>query len=306
MWRKILNRFIATIIVLIGVSVIAFALVRLGGGDPAALVLPDTATEEQIEEQRVKMGLDKPLVVQYVTYISNVLHGDLGYSYHYNMNVSKLIAYRLPNTARLALFSLIISLLWSVPLGLIAGIKKGTPIDSFAMLFAIVGQSMSTVWLSLMLILIFGVKLKWLPTQGYESFKNIIMPGICQGFAFSANVTRMLRSGMIDVLQEDHITATRARGIGKFKVYTKYALKNALVPVITIIGSQFGFLMAGSILIESVFGWPGVGELMMTAISSRDYQLVQSILLISAFIFVICNLLADIAYTLIDKRIEFN
>lgn len=306
MWRKILNRFFATIIVLIGVSIIAFALVRLGGGDPARLVLPDTATEEQVQEQRTKMGLDQPLITQYFTYIKGVLQGDLGYSYHFNMSVSKLIAFRLPNTARLAFFALLCALIWSIPLGLIAGIKRGTPADTFAMLFAIVGQSMSTVWLSLMLILIFGVKLKWLPTQGYESFKNLIMPGICMGFAFSANVTRMLRSGMIDVLQEDHITATRARGIQKIQIYCKYAFKNALVPVITIIGSQFGFLMAGSILVETVFGWPGLGELMMTAISARDYQLVQSILLISALIFVICNLIADLAYTLVDKRIEFN
>lgn len=306
MRKKLLNRLVQTIIVLIGVSVIAFGLVRLGGGNPAALCLPDTATEEQIRAQEIKMGLDKPIVIQYFTYIKGVLQGDLGYSYRFNKEVSRLIAFRLPHTALLAGFSLLLALLWSIPLGMIAGINRGTPADSFAMVFAIIGQSMSTVWLSLMLILVFGVKLKWLPTQGADSFKNIIMPAICQGFSFSANVTRMLRSGMIDVLQEDHITATRARGIRKLKIYVKYAFKNALVPVITIIGSQFGFLMAGSILIESVFGWPGIGELIMTGISSRDYQLVQSCLLVSAFIFVICNLLSDLAYTAVDKRIEFN
>lgn len=306
MLKSIIRRFISTIIVLIGVSIIAFVLVRLAPGDPALQMLPATATEEQIEAMHIKMGLDKPIVVQYFTYMAGVLKGDLGYSYHYNMNCSELILNRLPQTARLTLYALIIVLVISIPLGLVAGVKKGSAIDTFSMFFALLGQSLSPVWLGLLMILIFAVYLGWLPSQGYESLKHIIMPSICLAFGFCSLVTRMLRSGMIDVLQEDYITATRARGISKMQVYVKYAFKNALLPIITVLGSQIGTMMAGSMVVEQIFGWPGLGQLTVDAINYRDFQLVQSILLVSAFIFVLCNLICDILYTFVDKRIKFN
>lgn len=306
MLKNLFRRLISTIVVLIGVSILAFVLVRLAPGDPALQMLPATATEEQIENMHIRMGLDKPLVVQYFTYMGNVLKGDLGYSYHYQMNCSDLILRRLPETAKLTFYALIIVLVISIPLGLVAGVKKGSAIDTFSMFFALLGQSLSPVWLGLLMVLIFGVYLGWLPTQGYESFKHVIMPSVCLAFGMCSLVTRMLRSGMIDVLQEDYITATRARGISRIQVYIKYAFKNALLPIITVLGSQIGTMMAGSMVVEQIFGWPGLGQLTVDAINYRDFALVQSILLISATIFVACNLICDILYTMVDSRIKFN
>ncbi|MBU9726295.1 ABC transporter permease [Diplocloster modestus] len=306
MFKKILRRLALTLIVLVGVTIIAFALVRLAPGDPAVQMLPATATQEQIDNMRTRMGLDQSYVVQYFMYIGNLLKGDLGYSFHFNMDCGPLILSRLLNTAKITVIGVIIALIISIPLGLVAGIKRGSALDTCATAFALCGQAMSPVWLCLLMILIFSVGLKWLPTQGVGSWKNMVMPSLCVGFAFCSLVTRMLRSSMIDVLQEEYITATRARGVSKFQVYVKYAFKNAILPIVTISGAQLGILLCGSMVIEQIFNWPGLGQLTVTAISSRDFQLVQSILLIVAVIMVVCNLIVDILYTFIDKRISFN
>ncbi|MCI7380814.1 MAG: ABC transporter permease [Hungatella hathewayi] len=300
------KRVISMIVVLIGVTIIAFTLVRLTPGNPAAAMLPDTATEEEVAAMAATMGLDKPYAVQYVNYLKGILKGDLGYSYKFGMPVTELIAKRLPQTAKLTIVALVVTVIFSISLGVISGIKKGSVIDVFSIFFSLAGQSVAPVWLSLMMILLFGVTLGWLPTQGNVGIKCMIMPAIALGFQFSALVTRMTRTGMVDVLQEDYITATRARGISKVKVYTIYALKNALLPVVTVVGSQVGHMLAGSAIVESVFGWPGMGQLLVTAINSRDLQLVQSLLLVSAFIIAIVNLMVDILYTFIDPRISFN
>ena len=302
----IAGRLLSTIIVLLGVTLIAFLLVRLGGGDPARMIAGDMATPEEVELLRERMGLDQPYILQYFTYVKGLLQGDLGYSWNYQMPVTTIIANRLPQTAVLAVFALLIAVVIAIPLGMISGIKKGSAVDAFSMFFAIIGQSMSPVWMGLLAIMIFSVQLQWLPSQGMDGFKTWILPGICLAFQFSAMMTRLMRSGMIDVLQEDYITATRARGIGKGKVYLKYAFKNALLPIITILGTSFGTMMAGSMVIENIFGWPGLGQLLVQAINVRDYALVQSILLISALIFVVCNLVADVVYTFVDPRISFN
>jgi ABC-type dipeptide/oligopeptide/nickel transport system permease component len=270
------------------------------------MLLPVDATEAQVEAQREKMGLNDPWVVQYLAYMGGIFQGDFGYSYAYNMEIGELISKRLPNTVILARAGTFMCLLLSVPLGLIAGIKKGSIVDTIAMFFALLGQSLSPVWIAVVMILVFSVKLHWFPSQGIGTFKHLVMPAICLGFGFTSMVTRMLRSGMVDTLQEDYITATRARGISRFQVYTKYALKNALLPVVTVVGTQIGAMLAGSVVIETIFGWPGFGQLLVKGINSRDFQLVQSCLLIAAFIFVMCNLIVDILYTFIDKRVSFN
>jgi ABC-type dipeptide/oligopeptide/nickel transport system permease component len=222
------------------------------------------------------------------------------------MDCAELIFTRLAMTAEITFIGVILAFIISIPLGVIAGIKKGSSIDTIAMGFALCGQAMSPVWLCLLMILIFSVSLGWLPTQGIGTIKHLIMPSICVGFTFCSLLTRMLRSGMIDVLQEDYITATRARGMGRYPVYMKYALKNAMLPIVTISGAQLGKLLCGSMVIEQIFSWPGLGQLTVTAISNRDFQLVQSILLVVALIMVVCNLVVDILYTFIDKRISFN
>lgn len=306
MSKIIIRRLCYTILVLLGVSIITFILVRLAPGNPARLMLPDGASEAQVAEMEIAMGLDKPLYYQYFHYLSDIIQGDLGTSIFYKKPCAELIFGRLPATAQLTGAALLFSLVVALPLGLVAGIKKGSTVDFISMFFALLGQSMSQVWLGLLLILIFGVTLGWLPTQGMGGISYLILPAITAGMQLSALVTRMLRSGMIDVLQEDYITAARARGISKMKIYTKYALKNAILPVVTVVGSQIGVMLAGSIVTEQIFGWPGLGSLTVQAIGLRDFPLVQSILLVIAFIFVMVNLLVDILYTFIDPRIKIN
>jgi ABC-type dipeptide/oligopeptide/nickel transport system permease component len=304
--KKIINRLIASIFVLLGVTILSFVLMRLGGGDPAVMMAGAMATPEEVEEYRIRMGLDKPLIAQYISYMYGLLDGDLGFSWNYNMKITELLAARVAQTMRLSLFGFSIACVFSIVLGVIAGIHRGSGIDFVAMFFAIIGQSMSVVWLGFMLILIFGVTLGWLPTQGIGGLKFMIMPGACIGFGFAANQTRLMRSGMVDVLREDYVTATRARGISKGVTYFKYALKNAMLPIVTNIGTEFGMLLAGAIVVENIFNWPGMGQLIVQAINMRDYQLVQSILLLSSILLVLCNLLADILLTVVDPRISFN
>lgn len=304
--RFMMKRFVSAVIVIFGVTIVAFALMRLAPGNPAALMLPDNATAGQIAAVEVKMGLDKPLVQQYIIYITDVLHGNLGTSIFFNRSCAELIFGRLPATGLLTFAAVFVSILVSFPMGIISGIKKGSAIDFGSMVFALLGMSMSQVWLGLLFILFFGVYLGVLPTQGYGSFRNLILPALTLGLPLAALVTRMLRSGMYEVLQEDYITATKARGIGNFKIYTKYALKNALLPTITIIGMQIGQLLAGAIIVEQVFGWPGLGSLTVKAINMRDFPLIQSILLVSATLFVLINILVDIIYVVVDPRMSLN
>lgn len=306
MKNNIIKRLFFSVFVLIGVTIIAFSLMRLGGGDPASLMAGALASEEEIQDFRVRMGQDQPYWVQYITYVKGLLCGDLGFSWNYNAPVSEVLGVRIVQTLKLSLFGFSIACIFSIILGIIAGINQGSGIDFGAMFFAIIGQSMSIVWLGFMLILIFGVNLKWLPTQGLGGLRHMIMPGMCVGFGFAANQTRLMRSGMVDVLREDYIVATRARGITKTRTYFKYALKNALLPIVTNMGTQFGRLLAGMVVVENIFNWPGMGQLIIQAINMRDYQLVQSILLISSILLVLSNLVADIVYTIIDPRITFN
>lgn len=306
MKKKLLKRLFASIFVLIGVTIISFMLVRLGGGDPARLLAGALATDEEVADYRIRMGLDQPYIVQYFDYLCGLLKGDLGYSWSFSMPVADLLATRIPQTLALSLFGFGWACIFSIILGIIAGIKQGTAVDFAAMFFAIVGQSMAQVWLGFMLILIFAVNLGWLPSQGIGGIEHMIMPGLCIGFGYAAQQTRLMRSGMVDVLREDYITATRARGVSSNKTYFKYALKNALLPIVTNIGSQFGRIFAGAVVVENIFNWPGMGQLIITAINQRDYQLVQSILLVSAAMLVFCNLLADIVYTIVDPRISLN
>lgn len=304
--RFMAKRLLSAIIVLFGVSVVAFTLMRLAPGNPAALMLADNATPEQIAAVEVKMGLDKPLIQQYLIYMSDVLHGDLGTSIFFNRSCGELIFGRLPATGILTFSAVLVSIFISFPMGIISGIKKGSVIDFGSMVFALLGMSMSQVWLGLLFILFFGVYMGILPTQGYGAFRNLILPALTLGLPLAALVTRMLRSGMYEVLQEDYITATKARGISNWKVYTRYALKNALLPTITIIGMQIGQLLAGAIIVEQVFGWPGLGSLTVKAINMRDFPLIQSILLVSAALFVAINILVDIIYVVVDPRMSLD
>lgn len=301
--RFILKRLLMTLLILFAVSIIAFALIRIAPGNPAMMVLPDGASQEAIKAMEVKLGLDQPIVVQYFRYIGGVLKGDLGTSIIYKLPVKDLIFQRLPATFKLTIITMLVCLLISIPLGIVAGSRQGTIVDFLATMFALLGQSMSTVWMGILVIYIFAVKLKWFPAMGYGTWKTFILPAMTLGYPVAAQVTRMGRSGIIDVLKEDYITATYAKGISRAVVYTKYAFKNALIPIVTIVGMQIGIYLAGAVVVETIFAWPGFGQLIFQAVGTRDYPLVQSCLLVSAALFAIVNMLVDIVNSFIDPRI---
>lgn len=301
--KFIIKRLIMTLFILFFVSIIAFALIRIAPGNPAMMVLPDGASAEAIRAMEIKLGLDQPLIVQYFRYIGGGLQGDLGTSIIYKLPVKDLILQRLPATFKLTVITMIVCLVISIPLGIIAGSRQGTLLDFLATMFALLGQSMSTVWMGILVIYIFAVKLELFPAMGYGTWQNYVLPALTLGYPVAAQVTRMGRSGIIDVLKEDYITATYAKGISKAVVYTKYAFKNALIPIVTIVGMQIGIYLAGAVVVETIFAWPGFGQLIFQAVGNRDYPLVQSCLLVSAALFAIVNMLVDIINSFIDPRI---
>lgn len=302
--KYLVKRIGQTLIVLFFVSIFAFCIIRIAPGNPARMVLPDGATEEQVAAMEVKLGLDKPLYEQYFLYMSGVLKGDLGTSATYKTPCKDLIFARLPATVRLAVATYLIALLIAIPLGILAGSHQGSVSDLIAMFFALIGQSMAPLWLGVLLMFIFAVKLKLLPSMGYGGLAFIIMPAFALGYPNASQITRLCRSSMIDILHEDYITATYAKGMSARKVNTKYAFKNALIPIVTMVGMDFGVLLTGAVVIETVFAWPGIGQLSYQAIGNRDYQLVQSILLVSASIIALVNLCVDIINSLIDPRVS--
>ncbi len=306
MLHFLLKRLWQAILVLIGVSIISFSLIHLTPGNPARLMLPDGATLDQVAMMEKRLGLDRSLPEQYITYMKDVLRGNLGNSLFYAQPCSNLIFGRLPATAILTFVAVLLSLAISLPLGLIAGTKRGTGVDVGAMLFALLGQSMSPIWIGLVLILVLAVNLHWLPALGYGKLVNFVMPAITLGTPMAALVTRMMRSGMIEILQEDYITSTYAKGMSKLTVVCKYAFKNAIIPVITIIGIQIGSFLGGAVATEQIFGWPGIGTLTIQAINLRDFPLVQAILLVVSSLFVFVNLVVDILYTIADPRLNLN
>lgn len=302
MLKYIVKRLMLSCLVLVVVVFIAFFLIRLVPGDPILTMIGANATDAEIEAARVAYGFDKPIIVQFGIFARNALHGDLGQSIFYKMSCMKLIKMRFGATLQLAIGTVAFALLISLPLGIVAGVKKGSIADICASFVAILGNALSPVWVGLLMILLFGVKLRWLPTQGYGTFSALIMPSLSAGLGMSSYVLRQLRSSLFSTLQEDYITATFARGVKRSKVYCKYALKNAILPVITVVGFSLAVALSGSAVIEAVFSWPGIGSLMVAALGSRDYPLIQACIIVSTVIFVIGNLLVDIAYTIADPR----
>lgn len=302
--RYILKRIGQTLIVLFAVSILAFILIRLAPGNPAMMILGDSATPEDIAAMEVKLGLDQPLHIQYIKYMLDVFRGDFGESIIYNRSVVSLIASRLIVSLKLSMAALFFSLIISIPIAILAGTHQGKFIDFFAMAFAVLGQSMPTVWLGILNILFFSVVLGVLPAFGYEGMASLILPAMTLGYPFAAVVTRMGRSGMIDVLREDYITATIAKGIPRHTVYLKYAFKNAMIPIVTLVGLQIGHFLGGAVVCETMFGMPGIGQLLNLSVGNRDYFVVQALLLLIASAFAILNLLVDIVNALIDPRIR--
>ena len=293
-----------TVIVLIGISMISFFFIHLSG-DPVMLMLPADASKQEIETLRQQLGFNDPIYKQYLRFAYKAVQGDFGNSLYYKVPVMGLLLNRLPASLELALAAMLISLLVAVPIGIISAVRRGSLLDTGSMLGALFGLSMPHFWLGIMMILLFSVELGWLPTSGRGTWAQLIMPSLALGMSLMAMFARLTRSVMLEVLGLDYIRTARSKGLREHLVIYKHAFKNALIPLVTVAGMQFGFLLGGTVIIETVFAWPGVGRLVVQAIFNRDYPLVQAIVLVLAVIFVAVNLLVDMLYMYLDPQISY-
>ena len=300
----ILGRLAQAIIVMTLVVLIVFSLMFLSG-DPALLLMPPDATRADIEEFRRQMGFDQPMWHQFLHFAGRIALGDFGRSWRFQEPALPVVLERLPVTMELAIAALLLSLVIAIPIGVLSAIKRNSKVDGAAMVLALLGQSVPGFWLGLMLILVFSVQLGWLPTSGRQGWQYLILPAVSLGLALAGRNARLVRSCMLEVLNEDYIRTARAKGLPEWRVINKHALKNALLPIVTVIGLELGFLLGGTVVIETVFSWPGVGLLAVQAISGRDYPVAQAVILISSVFFVLINLAVDLLYTWLDPRISF-
>ncbi len=298
------RRLLLTIPVLFGIATLVFALVHLVPGDPAVSMLGEGATGEDIAALRTRLGLDRPLLVQYGHYLTGVLHGDLGNSFRLNTPVARVILTTIPRTLLLAIASMVVASTFAIPLGMVAAIFKGRWPDQTAMTFAVLGLSLPAFWVGPMLAWGFAVGLGWLPVSGYGRWSHIVLPSLTLGLSLAAILARMTRTTLLDELRELYVLAARARGASRIRAIVRHAFRNSLVPIVTIVGLQFGAVLTGSIITETIFAWPGVGRLLITAINTRDYPLVQGCILWIAVIYVGVNLVTDLLYGWLDPRIR--
>jgi peptide/nickel transport system permease protein len=305
MARYIARRLVHTVFVLLAVSVVIFLLLRLTPGDPARMVLGDAADPQLVEAVRRDLGLDKPLPVQYVIFLSGLLRGDLGNSIAQKTPTLPLVMARAPATLQLALAAFLIGTLVAVPVGIISAYWRESVLDYVASFLALVGQSMPVYWSGAMLVLIFSVNLQMLPSSGRGTPLHLILPAVTLGAYVMALTMRLVRSGMLDTLGEDYVRTARAKGLSERKVLFAHAFRNMAIPVITVMGLQLGGLLGGAVVTETVFAWPGLGSLATEAITTRDYPLVQAIVLVVSAIFVFLNLGVDLLYAFLDPRIRY-
>ncbi|HYE82336.1 MAG TPA: ABC transporter permease [Clostridia bacterium] len=312
MLNYFLKRLLQLIPVLIGVSIVVFLMIYLIPGDAAEVIGGPTATAEEVVNIRIKLGLDRPMHEQYFKYLSGVLKGDLGYSFQTGQAVSEAIRTRYANTFNLAIFSVLIAALIGVCAGIIAAVKQNSWFDYLSMSIATLGISAPTFWIGLLLIVVFCVQLKILNISGFngqiwtrEGFTAMILPAATLGFNSAAMIARMTRSSVLEIIHQDYIHTARAKGLNEKIVILKHALKNALIPIVTVIGVNFGSLLGGTVVVESVFAINGIGRLMVQAINARDFPMVQGTVLIVASTFVLINLLTDMLYAVIDPRISY-
>jgi len=304
MFRIILARLVSTVIVVFGVASLVFLLIHFVPGDPVDMMLGENAQMADREALRESLGLNRPVGIQLLHYFSNLLQGDLGTSLHSREPVVQMLAERLPATAELAMASLLISCLIAFPLGIIAALNKGKTWDKTAMGVSLLGVSIPNFLLGPVLILIFSIYLGWLPVSGREGLDSMVLPAITLGTALAAVLSRMIRSTLLEVLQEDFIRTARAKGDSHYQVVIRHALPNAMLPIITLLGLQLGVLLGGAVITETVFSWPGIGKLTIDSIMKRDYPVVQGCVLLISLTYVIVNMLTDLLYAWIDPRIR--
>jgi len=304
MLKYILRRILLMVPVILGVSIIIFTIMSFASGDPTVLMLGEGASEEAVAELRAELGLDDPIPVQYFNYVKKALHGDLGRSYGNNQPVAKEVALRFPNTLRLTIVGTLLSILIGVPIGIISAVKQYSWMDNTSTLFALVFTAMPSFWLGLLLMLIFALRLDFFPATGSETWQHFILPSITLAAASMAMLIRMTRSTMLEVIRQDYIRTARAKGASEFRVVMGHAIRNAMLPIVTAIGLNFGRQLGGAIVIETVFNISGIGLLMVNGIASRDTPMVMAAVMLAAIMASLVNLLVDVLYTFIDPRIK--
>ena len=305
MLRFLIRRLLLTIPVLIGVATLVFSLIHLIPGDPVEAMLGDSAPPQDVAALRERLGLNRPLYAQYVSFMTGAVSGDLGTSIRTNQKVVAAIAERMPATIELALASMVVAVLIAIPLGIIAAVWAGTGVDHAATTLALVGISMPTFWLGPLLAIIFSVSLGWLPVSGRGTLAHVVLPAITLGAPLSAVLARITRASVLEELGELYVLAARARGVSRGRAVLTHAFRNSLIPIVTVLGLQIGAVLTGAVITETIFSWPGVGRLLIQSISARDYPAVQGCILLIAITYVSVNLLVDVAYGFLDPRIRY-
>jgi peptide/nickel transport system permease protein len=304
--RYLVRRFVTSLVVMLGVTTIVFLLQRLIPGDPVEIYLGEQATAVDKERLRKERHLDEPLVVQFGYFLKSVADGSLGRPlYQKGRTVSELIFRRYPATLRLAGAAILVAILIALPLGVLAALKQHTLFDHLAMTVSLLGIAVPVFWLGPLLLLLFAVKLGWLPVSGdEEGLRSLILPAITIGLALAAMLSRMTRASMLEVIREDYVTTARMKGVSERAVIWKHALRNATIPILTVLGVQFGTALGGAVITENVFGWPGIGTLLIESIRARDYDVVQGCVLVISASYVVVNLLTDLVYAWVDPRVR--
>jgi ABC-type dipeptide/oligopeptide/nickel transport system permease component len=305
MSRFLVRRVLLTLPVLFGVATLVFSLIHLVPGDPVQAMLGESASQEDVTLLRSRLGLDRPIYVQYVNFMRHAVVGDLGTSLRTNQPVSSVIAERMPATFELAGAAVIVAVVIAVPLGVLAAVRAGTPIDHSATTLALVGISMPTFWLGPLLAIVFSVMLGWFPVSGRGTLANLVLPAITLGAPLAAVLARMTRASVLEELRELYVLAARARGVSRARAILRHAFRNSLIPIVTVLGLQLGSVLTGAVITETIFAWPGVGRLLIQSISARDYPAVQGCVLLIAFTYVSTNLIVDVAYGFLDPRIRY-
>ncbi|MEM6593732.1 MAG: ABC transporter permease [Pseudomonadota bacterium] len=323
MWTFLTRRLLQSIVVIIGVTLVSFIALQMGG-DPTYLYVSESASLEEIQRAREALGFDRPLAVQYISYVWNALQGDFGNSLSYRQPAMEVVLQAMPATIELTFFSLILAIALSIPLGIFAALNRGKPVDGGIMTFAMLGQSIPNFWMGIMMIMLFGLYLRWFPISGHvpfleplfegafdEAFRNLpqsmyhmIMPALAVGTYTLARNARLVRSSMLEVLQQDFVRTARSKGLSERRVVMRHAMRNAWLPVVTMIGLEFGFLLGGVVVVETVFSYPGIGRLVFNAINQRDIPVVQASVILLAMIFIFLNLIVDLIYVRLDPRVK--
>lgn len=302
--KFIIKRILIAIPVLIGVMLIIFLMLNVVPGDPVTLMMKEHIKPELIERMRLEMGLDDPVMIRFFNYIKNAAHGDFGVSYKLNRNVTQLILNAFPHTVRLTIFAALIAWIIGIPAGIISAVKQNSLIDRFLMSFSLVGVSMPVFWAALMLQYLLAFKWKLLPVSGYATWKHLIMPAIVLGWSSAGTIARLTRSSLLEIMKNDFIRTARAKGLKENGVVVGHALKNAMLPVVTMMAIQIASLLSGAVITESVFGIPGIGRLAVNAIQTRDMPLLQGTVVFTTVLIICGNLIADLLYSVIDPRIR--